>query len=146
MYFYKNCMHLYNKKICALLQKVVCIFIQKVCILFEPNNIENQKSQVHNHPVKSNEFIPSFNTMFSSIIEHTKVNQGVWMYQECVFPVLSVSTPYSRGIHHFKWTRKINPDSLFTRSRYTNNRWYTMQLEKQLARIDTRKYFFRQRE
>ena len=40
---------------------------------------------------------------------------------------------------------KINPDSLFTRSRYTNIRCYTMKLEKKHVHLDIRKYFFTQR-
>ena len=36
------------------------------------------------HPlVSSNRFLPSFNTLFSSIIEHTKVIQCTEMCQEC---------------------------------------------------------------
>ena len=37
---------------------------------------------------------------------------------------------------------KINPDSLFTRSRYTNG--YTMKLEKKHVHLDIIKYFFTQ--
>ena len=40
---------------------------------------------------------------------------------------------------------KINPDSLFTRSRYTNIRCHTMKLEKKQVHLDIRKYFFTQR-
>ena len=40
---------------------------------------------------------------------------------------------------------KINPDSLFTRSRYTNIRCHTMKLEKKHTHLDIRKYFFTQR-
>ena len=40
---------------------------------------------------------------------------------------------------------KINPDSLFTRSRYTNIRCDTMKLEKKEVHLDIRKYFFTQR-
>ena len=39
----------------------------------------------------------------------------------------------------------INPDSLFTRSRYTNIRCHTMKLEKKQVHLDIRKYFFTQR-
>ena len=39
---------------------------------------------------------------------------------------------------------KINPDSLFTRSRYTNIRCHTMKLEKKHVHLDIRKYFFTQ--
>ena len=40
---------------------------------------------------------------------------------------------------------KINPDSLFTRSRYTNIRCHTMKLEKKHVHLYIRKYFFTQR-
>ena len=40
---------------------------------------------------------------------------------------------------------KLNPDSLFTRSRYNNTRWHTMKLEKKHIHLDIRKYFFTQR-
>ena len=40
---------------------------------------------------------------------------------------------------------KINPDSLFTRSQYTNIRCHTMKLEKKQVHLDIRKYFFTQR-
>ena len=39
---------------------------------------------------------------------------------------------------------KINPDSLFTRSRYTNIRCHTMKLEKKQVHLDIIKYFFTQ--
>ena len=34
MHINKNCVHLYNNKMCALLQKVCVFFIQKVCVFF----------------------------------------------------------------------------------------------------------------
>ena len=40
---------------------------------------------------------------------------------------------------------KINPDSLFTRSWYTNIRCHTMKLEKKHVHLDIIKYFFTQR-
>ena len=40
---------------------------------------------------------------------------------------------------------KINPDSLFTRSWYTNIRCHTMKLEKKHVHLVIRKYFFAQR-
>ena len=39
---------------------------------------------------------------------------------------------------------KINPDSLFKRSRYTNIRCHTMKLEKKPVHLDIRQYFFTQ--
>ena len=41
---------------------------------------------------------------------------------------------------------KINPDSLFRRSRYTNIRCHTMKLEKKHVHLYIRNYFFTQTE
>ena len=131
----RKCVHYYKK---------VCVFLYKKCVYYL--NLTTLEIRSLRCIIISWNQTNFFHRSTQCFPQSLNIRRSTRVYG-CIRSVYSQYFPSPFRLHSVltRYTRKINPDSLFTRSRYTNNRWYTIKLEKQLVRIDTRKYFFTQR-